>query len=68
MVDLSALFFLVAVVHGGAFSITELATFPTVVACQAAADAVNAGLRDGTKVADVGCIPGKAIEGLQGKR
>jgi hypothetical protein len=68
MVDLSALFFLVAVVHGDAFSITELATFPTETACQAAADAVNAGLRDGTKVADIGCIPGKAIEGLQGKR
>ena len=67
MVDLSALFFLVVVVHGDAFSITQLATFPTSTACQAAADAVNAGLRDGSKVADIGCIPGRAIEGLKGK-
>ena len=29
MADLSALFFLVAIVHGDAFSITELATYPT---------------------------------------
>ena len=66
MSDMSALFFLVAIVHGDAFSITELATFPTEVACQQAADAVNRGLQDGTKVADVGCIPGTAIALLKG--
>jgi hypothetical protein len=66
MADLSALFFLVAIVHGDAFSITELATFPTEAACQQAADAVNGGLQGGTKVADVGCIPGKAIAALKG--
>jgi hypothetical protein len=67
MADLSALFFLVAIVHGDAFSITELATYPSQVACQQAADAVNAGLENGTKVADVGCIPGTAIAALKGR-
>jgi hypothetical protein len=67
MTDMSALFFLVAVLHGDAFSITELATYPTAAACQQAADTMNGALKDGAKVAEIGCISGQAIAALKGQ-
>ena len=69
MADLSALFFLIAIVHGEAnsFSITELAAYQTETACQQAAQAVNAGLKDGSTAVEIGCIPGKGIEALKGR-
>ena len=65
MSDMSALFFLVAVLNGDAFSITELAVYPTEVACQQAADAMNGAMKDGTKMAEIGCIAGQAIAALK---
>jgi hypothetical protein len=69
MTDLSALFFLVALVHGNgdAFSISELASFPTEIACNQAADEIKSSLRDGGNTAEIGCIPGKAIAALKGR-
>jgi hypothetical protein len=69
MTDLSALFFLVALVHGNgeAFSISELASFPTEVACNQAVDEIKSSLRDGANSADIGCISGKAIAALKGR-
>ena len=69
MADLSALFFLVALVHGNgeAFSISELASFPTEIACNQAADEIKSSLRDGGNAAEIGCIPGKAIAALKGR-
>jgi hypothetical protein len=68
MADISAVFLLIAILHGNndAFTITELASFPSETACNAAASAFSRAVANGgSSTAEVGCLSAAAIAELK---